>query len=106
MDVVTMMDRLALRLEDTDSDNPKFTIAMKLNALENAQQRIVNLVVNELLTDLQYIKTNVTATAGKIAMTAANLDYKVCKGAKGVIGVKIYGGDFCTPIPIKDLKLS
>lgn len=104
MDVQTMMSRLAIRLEDTDSDNPKFDIETKLNALEHAQQRVANLMRKEYLTELQVIKENATATAGKLAISVANLGFEVCKGKKGIIGVKIYGGDFCIPVDTKDLK--
>jgi len=96
------MEELALRLED--ADKVKFTDALKLKVLNNAQLKVANLLHNAYLTELQVIKEDVTATAGKVEMTIANLDYKVLRGAQGILKVRIKDGLYCNMLDLDDLK--
>jgi len=102
MDVQTMIGQLGLRLED--ADKVKFTDALKLDALNNAQLKVANFLHNAYLTELQVLKEDVTATAGKVEMTVANLDYGVLKGAEGILKVRIKDGLYCNMIDLDDLK--
>jgi len=102
MDVQTMINQLGLRLEDASKGT--FTDDIKLDILDNSQIKVANLLRNEYLTELQVIKDNVTATAGKAEMTVANLGYKVLRGAQGVLAIKIKDSLYCNLIDIADLK--
>ena len=104
MNVQEMIDLLGLRLEDAAKGN--FTDATKLLTLNDGVKKVANLIHPGYLTELEYLKTSVTLSSGAVAMTAANLDYKVLKGKAGVIKVKVSGtsGLDCTPIDITDRK--
>jgi len=102
MDVQTMLNQLGLRLED--ADKVKFTDALKLEILNNAQVKVANLLNNAYLTELQVIKESITATSGKAEMTIANFDYGVLRGAQGILRIRINSGLYCNLLDIDDLK--
>ena len=104
MDVATMINRLAVRLEDPDKD--KFTDLFKLKSLNNAQERLPQFIHNSYLTELQYYKANVTVTAGKTAaLTASLLDFDPLRGGQGILKVRDNTtGTYLTQIGLKDIK--
>jgi hypothetical protein len=91
-----MIEVLGLRMKNPAANI--FTNAMKLRALNNAQMKAANNLRVELLTELEYIKTPVTLTAGVVALTSANLGYTLLRGAEGIKKVVITGGKECTRI--------
>ena len=104
MDTATMISRMAVRLEDADKN--KFTDAFKLKSLNNAQKLLPQFIHNGYLTELQYLKTNLTVTSGVTAtLTASSLTYDLMRSGQGVLKVKDYTtGTYLTQISLADLK--
>jgi len=104
MNVSEQIDLLALRLEDPAKG--KFTDIFKQKALGNAQVKLASLLHNDYLTELQSIKTSVTAGSGVTALlNTALLDYEVLRGAEGIINVKdATSGTYCTQITLDEAK--
>jgi len=105
MNVSEMIDELASRLEDLDKK--EFTDSFKLLTLNNAQDKLANLLDNKYLTELEY-KESVDHSGGMIEMDGSGSNstaYKVLRGAEGVLRVgRNSDGVFATRIDITDLK--
>jgi len=106
MNVSEMMGQLALRLED--ADKVKFTDAIKLDTLDNAQTRLANLMHPAYLTELQTLESSFTITAGVSAeLTSTNLtgSYSILGGSEGVLQVRDSAtGTVCTRLELSDVK--
>jgi len=90
MNTHELIDMLALHVEDPEKRN--FTNPFKVTALNNGVMKVVQELRTDYLTELQYIKTGVTVTAGATAaLTSSLLDYNVLRGGDGVIAVKDAG---------------
>ena len=57
---------------------------------------------DEYLTELQVIETGLTAAGGELSL--GSLTYDVLRGAQGIKGVKLNGGDWCIKIDYMDVK--
>lgn len=102
MDCRTMINLLSIRL--ADAKNIVFTDPVKLTALNAAQIKLAHKLHPSYLSELQVLETALTATAGVYAMTS--LAYSVLKGDQGILKVKLNGGNYCTRIDIRDLKVT
>ena len=74
---------LAARISDTDGD--QFSTAVQLDALNDAQDDLLSLLEPVYLNEIQYTKTNVTATDGLLEITAGNLTNVPFGGAGGIL---------------------
>jgi len=87
MDVATMINRLAVRLED--ADKTKLTDIFKLKALNNAQQKLPQFLHNDYLSELQHFKESLAITTGATAaLTASSLGYDLLRSGQGVLTVR------------------
>lgn len=104
MNVAEQVDILGLRLED--AEKVLFTDSLKLTALGNAQVRLASMLHNNYLTELQFVKTSVTASGGVTAtLNTALLDNEVLRGAEGIISVKdASSGLYCIKSTLEDAK--
>lgn len=100
MNVNTMLSLLGVRLEDAKATI--FTNALKLDELNQAQNKLVQMLHTGYLTELQETETMTTATNGTLSM--ADLSYPVLRGQEGIISVRISGGRYATEITTADLK--
>ena len=91
MNVQQMMSILSLRLED--AANLSFSDAMKVKALNNANNNICHKLHYNYLTELQILESDVDADSGYMAMSS--LKYNVLRGSQGILKVKINGDLFC-----------
>ena len=60
MTVAEMISQLRIRLEDANDE--EFSVANKINALNNAQDRLVTLLNNQFLTELETLQQWTTDT--------------------------------------------
>jgi len=104
MTIHEMMTLLGLRLEDSADTPLTFTTDFKLRALNDAQSTLARALNPGYLTELQAIKTGVTATDGILDLTYANLDGEILGGGQGVVQVKINGGLWMNEVGIDDVK--
>jgi hypothetical protein len=100
MYVSEQLSILGARLEDIPKT--KFPESIRLIALRNAEIKIVQLVHNAYLTELQAIKTSLAVTSGVASMT--DIGNIVIRGEKGVLKAKIHGGLWISPIEFDDAK--
>jgi len=101
MTLEDMVDLLGLRLED--AEEKKFTAGFKIQALNNAQIKLANMLLNPYLTELQVLATSQTATTGVLAIDDI-LAYDVLRGSEGILNVKISSGKYFHKIDLTDLK--
>jgi hypothetical protein len=100
-----MLTQLGRRMEDvialTPTDGNEYTIAIKLDAINDAQLRLATMLPDEKITELEVLETGVTITAG--AVTFATLGATTL--AERVQMVRIgSGGIFLDPVDVSDLK--
>ncbi len=97
-----MLNLLALRLEDAGKG--KFPDSFKLDALNNAQIRVAQMIDNHYLTELEVLDTNIAVTTG--AALVSLLTYNVLRGSEGIQMIKKYdtGGLYMNMIDIKNIK--
>lgn len=88
MYVSEQFDQMDVRLEDPGA--VLWPLPVRLAALESSMRTIVNRVHNNYLTEIQVVQTNVTVTAGAVALTG--LPFRVVRGAKGIVKVRVSGG--------------
>ena len=106
MNTQLMVDSLGFRLEDVAAR--KFPVNMRLDVLNTAQLMAVNMLDNNLLTELQEVETGLTfavATGGIDAYYAlTGLANEIARN--GVINAKINGasGKYYNIIPHKEIK--
>jgi len=101
MTLEDMVDLLGLRLED--AEEKKFTAGFKIQALNNAQIKLANMLLNPYLTELQVLATSQTATTGVLGIDDI-LAYDVLRGSEGILNVKISSGKYFHKIDLTDLK--
>jgi hypothetical protein len=91
MNVQKMIDKLGFRLNDEAAR--KFNVSMRLDILNDAQITLVNLLHNNLLTELQEVETNLTTIVGANGIDAyyalTSLSNEVARN--GVTNAKVYG---------------
>jgi len=99
-----MIHRLAYRLEDPEKD--KFTDLFKLKTLNNAQKKLPQFVHNAYLTELQYLKVDLTVTNGATAaLTSSSLTYDLLRSGQGILKVRDATTDvYLTQIGLRDIK--
>lgn len=91
MNVQKMIDKLGFRLNDEAAR--KFNVSMRLDILNDSQITLVNLLHNNLLTELQEVETNLTTIVGANGIDAyyalTSLSNEVARN--GVTNAKVYG---------------
>ena len=102
MNVSEMLNLLGLRLEDAAKNI--FTDDLKLQTLNNAQDKLVDLINWAYLTELETLEEGLTATSGVLAFSG--LSNVVMQGREGILKIKINGtnGKYCTVNDISDQK--
>jgi len=94
-----MLDRVGYRLEDPDKKKWE-EVAHKLPELQSAMVKVVDLIDNHFLTELEVHDTNKTVTAGSMAFSVlTNLPIR-----NGILNVKVTSGKYCTIREVEDLK--
>ena len=102
MTVNEMKSQLAVTVED--ENDVIISAANKIIFLQNAQIELAMLIDNNYLTEIEYVKESVTATAGVMNMTAAVLGFAVFKGKMGILHVKIHDEFHCELIDYSELR--
>jgi len=106
MTVDQMLNELAQRLEDTNAN--EFSSQMKLDALNNGQDRLVTMVDNQYLTELetldQYNDESCTPILWKGVFNLSDLTQPILNGSIGVMAVKIHGGKYMNRIDLSGVK--
>jgi len=102
MNVTEIYTRMGLALEDVNER--AFNKTRKLDAYNEAQDIITNIVDTHYLSELQYLKEAVPVSGGTVAMTTAALDYVVLQGDEGIMSVKVSNGAYADPIPAKEMR--
>jgi hypothetical protein len=102
-----MVSELGLRTED--ASNVKFTSVLKVQALNNAQIRLAQLLHNTYLTELEDVDTDNDISSGSFALSELNSGNGVLRGAQGILKVSVdiggAGSDlWATQIAIEDVK--
>ena len=106
MTVQKMIDLLGFRLNDEAAR--KFNVSMRLDILNDAQISLVNLLHNDLLTELQEVETGLTTVAGTngaddyYALTS--LANEIARN--GIVNAKVYGssGKYFNIMPAAEVK--
>ena len=103
MYVSEQMIALASRMEDAlvDGQGVEFTNADKLMALRNAEMKILTLLDNKYLTELEEVELSLSLTSGAFALSG--LTNIAINGAKGIFRVKV-GTYWASPLDIEDAK--
>ena len=97
-----MLAQLGQRMEDTTS--VEYTSAIKLEALNNAQLRIISLLPSSLLDELDELATALTTSpAGTLTFGAIVAGGSNAISLEGIQKVKINAGKFCSQITLEDL---
>jgi len=106
MTVDQMLSELAQRLEDINAN--EFSSQMKLDALNNGQDRLVTMVDNQYLTELetldQYNDVSCTPILWKGIFNLSDLTQPILNGSIGVMAVKIHGGKYMNRIDLSGIK--
>ena len=100
MTVAEMYTALDTRMEDTG--RTKFLVANRLLALTNAETKLVSLVDNKYLTELETSDLNKAVSSGYYLL--ASLTSPVVGGKKGITRVKVTGGKWMTPMDPEELN--
>ena len=105
-DITTsLLSELGIRLED--ADKVKFTDALKLQALNNSQKIMANLLNSAYLTELENIDSAVDASTGSILLSALNGGESILRGGEGIVKIQvtISATDiWSTEIELSDIK--
>lgn len=109
MTVDQMLSELAQRLEDVNAN--EFSSQMKLDALNNGQDRLVTMVDNQYLTELETLdqytnqgKGNDNPKLSNGIFNLSNLTQPILNGSIGVMAVKIHGGKYMNRINLSGVK--
>ena len=100
MTVDEMYTLLDTRLED--AGRTKFVVATRLLALTNAETKLVPLVDNKYLTELETSDLNKSISSGYYLLSSLTGD--VVTGKKGITRVKVHGGKWMTPMEPDELQ--
>ena len=106
MNVDQMLTELAQRLEDSNAT--EFTATMKIDALNNAQDRIVTMLDSKYLTELEVLEKFSTQNNepkmifGIFNLTSLNND--VLNGSEGILAVRVSGKKYMNRLSIRDMK--
>ena len=99
MSIDYMMQLLSLRLEDkSQSISPSF----RHDSLQVAEIKLANMLDNHYLTELEVLEESKTATGGVYSLSS--LTYRVLRGGRGILKVKLNGGKESTEIDVSNLK--
>lgn len=93
-----MADTLGLRVEDPAESS--FSLSAKVDAINVAQNTVVNLINNAYLTELETVASNKSLTSGSTTFTTASIS----PIRNGVAVVKVNGGNYCTMMEARDVK--
>ena len=101
-----MLTELAQRLEDANAS--EFSDTMKVDALNNAQNRMVDLLHGEYLTELE-VREGFSHSANSPKMVFGVLDFNtlsntVLHGAKGIKAIKVLNGKYMNKLDVSDVK--
>ena len=83
--VESMLDELAMRLED--AEQRAFPETVKLKALHQGQLELTKFIADNFVPELQTIHSDLDCSSGEIALSS--LTYNVLKDKEGVIGVRV-----------------
>ena len=106
MTVNEMISELSQRLEDANAS--EFPDTMKVDALNNAQNRLVDLLHGEYLTELE-VREEYQKGANTPKMVLGVLDFNslantVLHGAKGIKAIKVFNGKYMNRLDVADVK--
>tara|TARA_B110000444_G_C18788625_1_gene571290 strand:+ start:411 stop:1043 length:633 start_codon:yes stop_codon:yes gene_type:complete len=106
MNVNQMITELTQRLED--SSGSEFTSTIKIDALNNAQDRLVALLNSKYLTELETLEkyTNSTNEPKMVLglFNLATLSNPVLNGSEGILAVKIHNEKYMNRLSMSDVK--
>lgn len=106
MNVNEMITELTQRLEDIGGT--EFTQVMKIDALNNAQDRLVSLLDNKFLTELETLEQWSSSTNEpkmvRGLFSLSSLSNPVLNGSEGILAVKIHGQKYMNRINMSDVK--
>ena len=106
MTVDQMVAELRLRLED--SGDKEFSTTVKMNALNHAQDRLVSVIDDKYLTELEIIeKWSDTTNEPKMVQgvfNLSNLQHTTLFGSNGIKNVKLYNGKYMNRIGQEEAK--
>ena len=106
MNVNEMIAELTRRLEDIGGT--EFTEVMKIDALNNAQDRLVSLLDNKFLTELETLEQWSSSTNEpkmiRGLFNLSNLSNSVLNGSEGILAIKIHGQKYMNRINMSDVK--
>jgi len=103
-DVESLLDELAMRLED--AEQRVYPEAVKLKALHRGQLELTKLIDDSLIPELQTIHSSLDCSSGEIALSS--LTYNILKDKEGLIRVKVTIGAntyWAVEIELKNLDL-
>ena len=83
--VESMLDELAMRLED--AEQRAFPETVKLKALHRGQLGLTKFIADNFVPELQTIHSDLDCSSGEIALSS--LTYNVLKDKEGIVGVRV-----------------
>jgi len=83
-----------------DPAESSFSLTAKVDAINVAQNTVVNLINNAYLTELETVASNKSLTSGATTFAAAS----ITPIRNGVAVVKINGGNYCSMMEARDVK--
>ena len=93
MNVAEMIAQLRIRLEDANDE--EFSVATKIDALNNAQDRLVSMLNSKYLTELETLQEWTTETNEPKLTNGIfflnKLTHSVLNGSVGILAVKVHG---------------